>query len=137
MTTYFHSINRRGTDPNKGKIVIDVDTYDEDRVKEWQCPYCNFRLHSRKSRKEISCPNCTATLDLGGATQETKTIEDPNKSKAADKVYAATTPDPVNPWDKKPVELKGAFAQMAKKVHFTSYHEYDGSGKPISWKRKE
>src|SRR5215207_930586 len=125
MTKYFDSINRgRSTDPNKGKVVIDVDVYDEDPVREWICPWCDYVLQARKSRKEIDCPNCTAALDLGGATQETKTIEDPNKSKAADKVYAATTPDPVNPWDKKPVELKGGFLALSKRgLRITNYRD--------------
>ena len=93
----------------------------------------------RKDLVEISCPNCTAELDLtGGTAQETKTLADPNKSNAPNEVHAFTISDPVNPFEKKPVELKGTFAAMAKKgIHFTSYHEYDGSGRPISWKREE
>jgi ribosomal protein L37AE/L43A len=124
MTKYFDSINRGKTLRND-KVVIDVDAYDEDRVKEWQCPYCNFRLHARKSRREIDCPNCTATLDLGGATQETKTIEDPNKSKAAStEVYAATTPDPNEQYmKKKELQLKDGALALSRKgsIRFTSY----------------
>jgi|SRR5918994_2599707 hypothetical protein len=143
MTRYFDSVNRgRGTDPNKGKVVIDVDAYDEDLVREWVCPWCDHVLQARRSRKEIDCPNCTATLDLGGATQETKTIEDPNKSKAAStEVYAATLPG--SEWvesqiTRKPVEPKGSFAELQRRgLRITNYTETDGAGRPISWKRKE
>jgi len=127
MTKYFDSINRgRSTDPNKGKVVIDVDVYDEDPVREWICPWCDYVLQARKSRKEIDCPNCTAALDLGGATQETKTIEDPNKSKAAStEVYAATTPDPNEQYmKKKEPQLKGGALALSKKgIRFISYYD--------------
>jgi len=114
----------RGTDPNIGKVVIDVDAYDEDRVKEWICSNCNYILKARKSRKEIDCPNCTATLDLCGATQETKTLEDPNKGNAPNEVHAFTTPEVSNPWDKKGPELKGGFLALSKRgLRITNYRD--------------
>src|SRR5215207_8735333 len=126
MTKYFDEHVRIGPTGNKGKIVIDADEYGEDPVREWICPWCNHVLHARKSRKEISCPNCTAALDLGGAAQETKTIEDPNKSKAAStEVYAATLPG--SEWVesqiiRKPVEPKGSFAELQRRgLRITNY----------------
>ena len=101
-----------------------MGAYDEDQIREYICPWCNFILHVRKSRKEVNCPNCTITLDLtSGVAQETKTLIDPNKNNATYEVHAFTTPDPINPWDKKPVELKGGFLALSKKgtIRFTSY----------------
>src|SRR5215207_9692839 len=115
---YNENVSRgRGTDPNIGKVVIDTGDYQEDPVREWKCSWCNYTLQARRSRKEISCPNCTATLDLGGATQETKTIEDPNKSKAAStEVYAATTPDPNAQYmKKKEPQLKDGALALSRK----------------------
>ena len=125
-TKYFDSVNRdKGYDPNKGKVVIDVGAYDEYQIRDYICPWCNFILHVRKSRKEVNCPNCTINLDLtSGVAQETKTLIDPNKNSAVnEEVHAFTTPPPINPWDKKPVELKGGFLALSKKgtIRFTNY----------------
>jgi hypothetical protein len=116
----------RGTDPNKGKVIIDVGVYDEDRIIEYICPWCNFVLCVRKSRKEVNCPNCTINLDLtSGVAQETKTLIDPNRSSATDEVHAFTTPPPINPWDKKPPTLKDGALALSKKgtIRFTSYYD--------------
>src|SRR5215207_771198 len=123
-----------GKTPDNSKVVIDADDYGEDPVREWICPHCHYILHARKSRREIDCHHCKNTIDLGvGKAQETKTIEDPNKSRVVDtETYAATTPGVEYFTEqiriKKPTELKGSFAQMAKRVKFTSYEERGGDG---------
>jgi DNA-directed RNA polymerase subunit M/transcription elongation factor TFIIS len=97
---------------------------------EWICPHCNFILHARKSRGEIDCDHCKNTIDLGaGKTQETKTIVDPNKSKAVDtEVFAATTPGTEYFANqiriKKDPQLKGGFKVLRDKgLKITSYHD--------------
>jgi hypothetical protein len=64
-------------------------------------------------------------LDLGpGKVLETKTIEDPNTAKAAsNEVYAATTPEVINPFDKKPVELKGRYDKLKSVIYRRSQEE--------------
>ena len=116
-------------------IVRDPSGYEEDPVREWICPHCNYILRARKSRREIDCYHCKATIELGaGKTQETKTIEDPNKSRVANtEVFAATTPGTEYFAEqiriKKPTELKGSFAAMAKRgIKFTSDEERGGDG---------
>src|SRR5215217_5811603 len=97
MTKYFDEHIRRlqqPPNPNSGKVIINTEDYEGNPVREWICPFCNFILHARKSRGEVDCHHCKNTIDLGaGKAQETKTIVDPNKSRAVDtETYAATTP---------------------------------------------
>ena len=134
MTKYFDEHIRRQP-PNSDKVIINTDDYEGDPVREWICPHCNFILYARKSRGEVDCYHCKATVDLGaGKAQKTKTIEDPNKSRAVDtETYAATTPGTEYFAEqiriKKPTELKGSFAAMAKRgIKFTSDEERGGDG---------
>ena len=139
MTKYFETISR-GKTPQNDKVVIDVDEYGEDPVREWICPNCNYIFQARKSRREIDCRNCNATVDLGAGpnkAQETKTIVDPNKSKAASiEVYVTSVQynfdDMVSHTGRKPTP-KGSFAAMQKKgIRITNYNETDGAGRPLT-----
>src|SRR5215207_244686 len=130
MTKYYDEHIRRQQplpNPNSGKIIIDADDYGDDPVREWRCPWCNHILHARKSRKEIDCPNCTATLDLGaGKAQETKKIVDPNKSRAVDTTPFVTSvqynfDDMVSHVGQRP-EPKGGFKALQQKgLRITNY----------------
>jgi hypothetical protein len=139
MTKYFdENIKRQQQQPsnlNSGNVIINTEDYEGDPVREWICPYCNYILYARKSRGEVDYHHCKVTIDLGaGKAQERQAIEDPNKSRVVDtETYAATTPGVEYFTEqiriKKPTELKGSFAAMAKRgIKITNYVERGGDG---------
>jgi ribosomal protein L37AE/L43A len=137
MTKYFETISR-GKTPQNDKVVIDVDEYGEDPVREWICPWCSTIIQARKSRREIDCRNCNATVDLGAGpnkAQETKTIVDPNKSRDIEPCVVSIDYNPndmVSHTGKKPTP-KGSFAAMQKKgIRITNYNETDCAGRPLT-----
>ena len=127
MTKYFDTISKT---PQNDKVVIDVEEYGDDSVREYICGNCNFVLHARKSRGEIDCPNCNATVDLGSSkTQQIQTLEDPNKDRYdSEPGIVSIEYDPSKmAWHTKydkPKELKGGALALSKKgIRFTSYYD--------------
>ena len=134
MTKYFDKTI--GKIPDNSKVVIDADDYGDDPVREWICPWCSTIIKARKSRAEVDCSHCGATLDLGvGKAQETKTIVDPNKARDTTPLVTSIQynfDDMVSHVGKKPTP-KGSFAAMQKKgIRITNYTETDGAGRPLT-----
>jgi|SRR5215216_4097631 ribosomal protein L37AE/L43A len=110
--------------PKYDKIIIDDEVVGKKKkIVGYLCPSCNIKM-IKLSEEEWFCNRCQHSEYIENVAQNTEALPKPQTMDTAE-LHAFTTPGPVNPFDKKPVELKGGALALSKKgtIRFTSYYD--------------
>jgi hypothetical protein len=108
------------------KVVIDAEQYTGPEVVEYICSHCNCNTLVKLSdaagnNQELFCTRCSSMFSLDDDTVRHKQrISVPLETEPA----ISTTPGIPDISIRKEPELRGGFAQLAKKgtIRFTDYH---------------
>jgi hypothetical protein len=105
------------------KVIISDETLGRTRKPiGYLCPNCQIRM-VKLSDDDYFCNRCQHSEYIENVV---KTTEIP-KPQTLDnsELHVSTTPQPINPFAKKPIELKGGFKALSQKgtIRFTSYNE--------------